>query len=72
MFLTLSLDISRTSCHMKVSDGLFFWKFNALSFEPNLCWTQNSPLMLIQQKFKMNNAKTEAQHEIEFVISKNN
>ena len=28
--------------------------------------------MLIQQKFKMNNAKKEAQHEIEFVISKSN
>ena len=44
MFLTLSLDISRTSWRVKVSDGSFFWKFNALSFEPNLCWTRNFPL----------------------------
>ena len=34
--------------------------------------TCNVDLMLIQQKFKMNNAKKEAQHEIEFVISKSN
>ena len=45
MFLTLSLDIPRTSWRMKkVSDGSFFWKFHALSFEPNLCWTRNSSL----------------------------
>ena len=37
MFVTLSLDISRTSWRMKVSDGSFFLKFHALSFEPNLC-----------------------------------
>ena len=44
MFVTLSLNISRTSWSMKVSDGSFFWNFHALSFEPNLCWIQNSPL----------------------------
>ena len=27
-------------------------------------------IMLIQQKFKINNAKKEAQHEIQFAISK--
>ena len=34
--MTLNCDISRTIGHMKVSDGLFFWIFHALSFEPNL------------------------------------
>ena len=36
MFMTLSLDISRTSWRMEVSDGSFFRIFHALSFEPNL------------------------------------
>ena len=35
--MTLNCDISRTSWHMMVSDGSFFWIFHALSFEPNLC-----------------------------------
>ena len=30
---------------MKVSDGSFFWISHALSFEPNLYWARNSPLM---------------------------
>ena len=34
--MTLNCDISRTSWHMKVSDGSFVWIFHALSFEPNL------------------------------------
>ena len=42
--MTLNCDISRTSWHMKVSDGSFFWIFHALSFEPNLYWARNSPL----------------------------
>ena len=31
--MTLNCDISRTSLHMKVSDGSFFWIFHALSFD---------------------------------------
>ena len=33
--MTLNCDISRTSWHMKVSDGSFFCIFRALSFGPN-------------------------------------
>ena len=33
--------------------------------------TCNVDLMSIQQKFKINTAKKEAQHDIEFIISKN-
>ena len=42
--MTLNCDISRTSWHMEVSDGSFFWIFHALSFEPNLYLARNSPL----------------------------
>ena len=31
--MTLNCDISRTSWHVKVSDGSFFWIFHALSLE---------------------------------------
>ena len=34
--MTSNCDIPGTSWHMKVGDGLFFWIFHALSFEPNL------------------------------------
>ena len=42
--MTLNCDISRTSWHMKVSDGSFYWIFHALSFEPSLYLARNSPL----------------------------
>ena len=34
--MTLNCDVSRTSWHMKVSDGSFSWIFHAVSFELNL------------------------------------
>ena len=49
--MTLNCDISRTSWHMKVSDGSFFWIFHALSFEPNLYRARNSPLRSLQPLF---------------------
>ena len=42
--MTLNHDISRTSWRMKVSDGSFFWIFDALLFESNLYGTKSSPL----------------------------
>ena len=42
-------DISRTSWHMKVNDGLFFRIFQGLSFEPctkfELNWLRNKNVM---------------------------
>ena len=70
MFLTLILDISRTSWHMKVSDGSFFWKCNALSFEPNLCGTQNSPLTFEDFKTCLFSDSTEYRSQLMFRSSK--
>ena len=80
MFVTLCLDISRTSWHMKVSDGSFFCKFHALSFEPNLCRTRNSPLSYILQikqthrgqdsRIKQENQKSENKKNKEWLITK--
>ena len=53
MFGTSSLDISRASWRTKVSDGSFFWIFHALSFEPNLYWTRNSPLSFQNFTFEL-------------------
>ena len=41
--MTLNCDISRTSWHMKVNDGLFFRIFQGLSFEVN--WLRNKKVM---------------------------